>query len=175
MKGLVANEPPQVLRSGHAARSDRNGAQSRVKRASGMGPAEAWFLHLANLAVAVTGIVYGLFRWLIGPIDEFSLSHPWQPAWQHLHILVAPFLVFGIGLIFRDHALRLLRSSVKVRRRSGWSLLACAAPMVLSGYLLQVSSDPVWRGVWMWTHISTSTVWIVAYLTHQFVRKVRSQ
>jgi len=166
-------EPPQIFRPGARPRAERNGSTPGVKRASGMGPVEAWFVHLANLAVAVTGIVYGLFRWWVGPLDEFSLSHPWQPAWQHLHILVAPFLVFAIGLIFRAHTIRLLRSNVKARRKSGWSLLACAAPMVLSGYLLQVSADPAWRSVWTWTHVSTSTLWIVAYLIHQFARGMR--
>ena len=145
----------------------------RIKRASGMGRAEAWFVHLANLAVAVTGVIYALFRWWIGPVDEFSLSHPWQPTWQHLHVVTAPLLVFAMGLVWRGHVWRLLRSSLGRRRRSGWALLTAAVPMILSGYLLQVSTEAFWRGLWTWTHVSTSSVWLLAYAGHQLTRRSR--
>ena len=65
---------------------------------------EAWSLHLSNLLVGGTGVVYAWMRYVVEPTDPFAVvNHPQQPLVQHLHILVAPLLVFVSGVIFKHH------------------------------------------------------------------------
>jgi len=132
---------------------------------------EAWLLHLANLLVGGTGVLYALFRYFVKPDDPFANVHPWQAPAQHAHVVVAPLLVFGLGLIFRSHVWAGVMLDVRARRRSGLALLAFAAPMIVSGYLLQVSVEPSWRTVWIWIHLATGGLWIVATAVHQLSPK----
>ncbi len=131
---------------------------------------EAWTLHLGNVLVGGTGLVYAWMRYLVEPEpDELGfaiVNHPLQPDVQHLHVLVAPLLVFGAGMIFRRHVWARVRSGFEPRRRSGLVLFALLLPMVLSGYLLQVSGGDPWRSAWIWTHAGTSLVWVAAYVLH---------
>ena len=49
-------------------------------------------------------------RYLMEPTDLFSVvNHPWQPTLQHLHVLVAPLMVFAVGLIWKKHIAALIR------------------------------------------------------------------
>ena len=129
---------------------------------------EAWLLHIATLLVGGGGLVYAWMRYFARPDDPFAVvNHPWQPAAQHLHVVVAPLLVFALGLIFRAHAWAGVRLQVAARRRSGWSLLATAAPMIASGYLLQTATAPGWRQVWLAIHLVASALWLGGYLVHQ--------
>ena len=128
---------------------------------------EAWLLHLANLLVGGTGVAYALFRYFVKPDDPFANAHPWQAPAQHAHVLVAPLLVFGLGLIFRSHAWAGVKLDVRARRRSGTALLAGAAPMIASGYLLQVAVEPSWRTAWIWVHLATGALWLGATIAHQ--------
>ena len=132
---------------------------------------EAWLVHLANLLVGVTGVVYAVTRYLLAPDDPFAAAHPWQSPAQHLHVLAAPLLIFALGLIFRGHAWTGLRYDVVPRRRSGLTLLSLGAPMIVSGYLLQVAVEPGWRTAWVWIHVGSAAVWLLATLVHQLVPK----
>jgi hypothetical protein len=129
---------------------------------------EAWLQHAANALVGGTGLVYGWMRYLAEPVDPFAVAnHPWQPHAQHLHVLCAPLLVFACGLIWSRHVWARVRSGFRPRRPSGLALAASLAPMVASGYLLQVAVDERWRTAWIWIHVLVSCVWIAAYLVHQ--------
>lgn len=130
--------------------------------------AEAWFSHLATAAVGGTGLVYGWMRYFAEPTDEFALvGHPWQPALQACHVVFAPLLVFACGLLWRTHVWGRFRSGQVERRKGGLTLMALFFPMVASGYLLQVSAEEPWRTLWIWTHGTTSVLWIVVYVAHQ--------
>jgi hypothetical protein len=132
------------------------------------------FLHLANLAVSGTGLVYAWMRYLLQPADEWAVvNHPWQPLVQHLHVLSAPLLVFAIGLIWSVHAIAKLRNGRR-GRASGLGLMALFLPMAASGYLLQVAVDPEWRRRWIVIHIVSSLLWVGALVVHQ-VRALRSK
>lgn len=131
---------------------------------------EAWSVHASTILVAVTGGAYAWARYVAEPIDEFAIHHPLQPLFQHAHVLVAPFLVFALGLVWREHVWKHLVRGVSSRRRSGLVLFATLLPMVASGYLLQVTVDPFWNGVWVWTHGLSSVVWVVGWLAHWAAR-----
>jgi len=131
---------------------------------------EAWLHHAANLLVGGSGLAYGWMLYLV-PEDPFSMAnHPLQPEVQALHILSAPLLVLGLGLIWRNHVWLRFRRKYPFRRKTGITLMLLALPMVGSGYLLQVTADELWHLVWIWIHGLSSSLWILIYLVHQFTR-----
>ena len=123
--------------------------------------------HVANGLVAVTGVVYGWMRYVMNPADDFSVViHPWQPHVLPLHILVAPFLVAAIGHFAYRHAWRFWQSGNQEGRRTGLTIGLLAAPMIFSGYLLQISVAEWARSMWVWVHVLTSCAWLAIALTH---------
>ncbi len=137
---------------------------------------EAWLNHAANLLVGGTGLVYAWMLYLAVPADDFAVvNHPLQPAFHTAHIVAAPLLVFGCGLVFRRHVWARVRSGYPHRRKTGLVLFLLLGPMILSGYLLQVSVEDVWRVTWRWTHVATSLLWVLGYAVHQFSRRPRAE
>lgn len=128
---------------------------------------EAWAVHVSSLLVAGTGLLYGFLRYFAESDDPYSIvNHPWQPLFQHLHILLAPLLVFAAGFIWREHVWKHWRQGVRGRRRSGVSMMLTVVPMVVSGYLIQTAVDPGWRTAWVVVHVATSLLWVGAYGGH---------
>lgn len=130
----------------------------------------AWTFHLSTLLVAGTGLVYAWMLYLLEPVDEFSiLNHPRQALLQHAHIWSAPLMIFALGMIWRGHVWRHVRSGRATARRSGLLLIACLVPMAASGYFLQTSVSQGWRDAWMWIHLVSSGFFLCGYLVHQLV------
>jgi len=130
---------------------------------------QAFFVHFVNVAVCGTGLVYAWMCYLLEPADEWSVvNHPWQPHVQHLHVLVAPLLVFAGGVIWRQHVLERIRGNDSGGRGTGLALTVLLIPMVLSGYLIQVSITESWRLVWIWIHLITGGLWCLAAVSHRF-------
>lgn len=128
---------------------------------------QAWLQHVSNLLVAVTGIVYFVMKHLMTTDDPFAVvNHPLQPLMQHLHVLFAPLLVFATGFVFARHAAPRMKRTGTSNWRSGILLMFGFAPMVASGYLLQISVESDWRTIWLWTHLATSALWVLGYATH---------
>ena len=131
---------------------------------------QAWSIHLTNLLVGATGVALGVMAYALEPADEFAIvNHPWQPTMRHAHILLAPALVFAVGWIWQAHVWPRLRSGYRSHRRTGWVLVVSLAPMVLSGYALQVAEQEGWRTVWIWTHGVTSCAWLLFALVHPWL------
>lgn len=128
---------------------------------------EAWLAHAATLLVGGTGLVYAWMRYLLQPLEPFAVvNHPWQPAVQHLHVLVAPLLVFVAGQIWYRHAWTHWKKGVRQRRRSGIALALTLVPMVTSGYLIQTAVSDGWRISWIVVHCAASALWLLGYLGH---------
>jgi len=124
-------------------------------------------LHIANLLVCVTGVVYAVMRYVMQPVDEWSVvNHPWQPHVQHVHVLVAPLLVFAVGLIWSRHVTQKIRNGGN-GRMTGVGLLVAFLPMAASGYLVQIVVNPVWHGIWIGIHVAASVLWVTAMTLHQ--------
>lgn len=131
---------------------------------------EAWAVHLSTLLVGGTGLVYAWMRYLLPTTDPYSaVAHPLQPRVQHLHVLAAPVLVFAAGLIWKNHVWSHWKKGVPQRRRSGLALLLSAAPMVASGYLLQVAVADGWRRAWVVVHVAASILFLAGYAGHAVV------
>lgn len=128
---------------------------------------EAWSVHVSTVLVAGTGLVYAAMRYLMAPADPFAVvNHPLQPTVQHLHVLAAPLLVFGAGLVWRDHVWKHYRQGVRSARRSGLGMLYTLVPMVVSGYLIQTTVTEGWRTAWIAVHLAASAIWILGYAGH---------
>ena len=81
-------------------------------------------------------------------------------------MLAAPLLLFALGLTVRGHLGSKLRSQNRDGRRLGLGLAFLIAPMVMTGYLVQVATSPVWRLGFAWTHGLASLLFLGAYLGH---------
>lgn len=139
-----------------------------------MSPLERWALHLAALATAGTGLMDGLLRWFGQRAGEFGPeAHPWLGPAQHLHVLVAPLLLFCLGMAVRGHVQARLRKGAE-GRRTGLAAVFLIAPMVLSGYGIQVVTVPAWRTALAWAHGIGAGLFLLAYLAHLFVPHERA-
>ena len=128
---------------------------------------ESLLTQLATVLVGGTGVVYAFMRYVMEPADEWSVvNHPWQPHVQHLHILVAPLLVFAVGMIWSTHVAPSLRNGGPRGRATGIGLLVSFVPMVVSGALIQTAVEPVWRSVWIGLHLASSALWMMAWIAH---------
>ena len=140
-----------------------------------MTPLERWSLHLAALCTAGSGLLEGWLKAYGERMGEFGPEvHPWLGTAQHLHVLVAPILVFTLGMMVRGNLWPRLRGGTE-GRLTGLSVALLIAPMVFSGYGLQISVHPLWRGVLGWTHGISATVFLLAYFGHLAFRGWRKE
>ena len=124
-------------------------------------------MHLSNLLVSITGLLYAWARYLVTPTDEWAVvNHPWQPHFQHFHVLTAPSLVFMAGIFWVLHSWPYWKGGVREGRRSGLSMMSLLMPMIISGYAIQVSVHEGWRLAWVIIHVVSSLIWIVGYTIH---------
>ena len=101
------------------------------------------FLHATNAAISISGVVYFWMLYFLENDDEFSiLNHPYQDIVRNWHIVLAPFLVFAVALIFNNHIIFKIKSHYSGRGRLTGLLMCVLFPvMVLSAYLLQIASN----------------------------------
>ena len=131
-----------------------------------MSPLERWSLHVAAWLAAATGLLDGGLRWFGPRMGEFGPEpSPWLGTAQHLHVLVAPLLVSTLGVLVRGHLWARLRGG-PAGRRTGLALAGLIAPMVLSGYAVQVAVDPAWRTTFSWAHGISAGLFLAAYGGH---------
>jgi hypothetical protein len=131
-----------------------------------MTPLERWSLHLAALITGATGLLNGLLRWFGQRAGEFGPEpHPWLGNAQHLHILVAPALVFCLGMMVRGHLQPMLQGQ-REGRGTGMGAASLIAPMVLSGYMVQVATSPALRTCYAWVHGVSAGAFLLAYVGH---------
>ncbi len=129
---------------------------------------ERWSLHMAALLTGASGLLYGWLRYYGQHMGEFGLeAHPLQATLQHLHVLAAPLLVFALGMVVRGHVLPMWRNGKHGGRASGVLLALILAPMVLSGYAVQVAVEPRWRLTFAWIHGVLSLLFLASYGLHQ--------
>jgi hypothetical protein len=135
-----------------------------------MTPFERWTVWLSAVLVTATGLAYFWMKHFLHPTDPFAVvNHPWQPAVLKLHILTAPLLVFGLGLVTVRHVAAHLSAGTRWGRRSGLSAVFSAAPLILTGYLIQALTDERWLRVVGWAHIGLGFAFAAGLLVHQVV------
>jgi hypothetical protein len=129
---------------------------------------EKVFLNFSILLAALTGLVYAGMKYLIRPSDPFSVvNHPWQPGLLSAHVLVAPLLLFGFGLITREHILGRYRDRrARGGRKTGIVTALVLVPMVGSGYLLQVVKSAEDRSRMGILHLAAGILFLAVYGFH---------
>ena len=130
---------------------------------------ERWSVWSTSVLTFVTGVVYLWLKYVLVTDDPFAvINHPWQPVVLKLHILVAPLLVFSVGMVALRHVWRHLRSWSREGRRSGLLTLAMVGPMIVTGYLIQaITAESLLRAM-AWSHIGLGLVYGIGLLAHQF-------
>lgn len=133
-----------------------------------MNPFERTLLNVSTGLVALTGGVYFYMKYLMTGDDPYSVvHHPLQPHALSVHVLLAPVLVFALGLITREHIIGyLLEARQRRGRATGIVAVSLAAPMIVSGYLMQVLTDPGPRRVLSVIHLAGGGLYVLLFLGH---------
>jgi hypothetical protein len=126
----------------------------------------AWSVHATNLLVAGSGIALAWCVYLRAPTDPEALVDPLQGRLQHAHVLVAPLSTLALGAAWAMHAWPKWRSGESQARTSGLTLIGLSLPMILSGYLLQISASLEARAAWSLVHTLGSLAWTAVALLH---------
>jgi hypothetical protein len=128
---------------------------------------EAWWNHAAIVAVSVSGVTYGIFKYFVPGSDPDSrIGRPLQPALLKAHILVAPLAVFAIGLIFRRHALARIQAGESYGGRTGAVMLWLLLPLAMTGYLIQIFVDTTPVRAAGWSHAALGVCFLLGYAFH---------
>ena len=128
---------------------------------------ERWSVWVTTAATLVTGLVYWWMKDMMTPPTEWSvINHPLQPWVLKAHILVAPLLVFSVGMITVRHIWNHYRVGVKKGRRTGLITALLIVPMVATGYLLQVFTAETLVRVLGWTHLGLGIVYSLGLAAH---------
>lgn len=132
--------------------------------------------HLSCLFVGLSGIAYGVLKYFMAGSDPDSrVGHPWQQPMLKIHVLSAPFLVFALGLVFSGHALKRLQGGEDPGRASGAGLLGLAAPLVLTGPLIQILTGDAARRWAGWIHGALGVVYVLAYAAHLLKKRPQEE
>jgi hypothetical protein len=127
---------------------------------------QVW-LHVSMAITALTGIVFAFMKYFMSPIDEFAvINHPLQPHMLSIHVVAAPVLLFVFGWTFSNHMLPKYRFGDERHRKSGIGSMLLIAPMTLSAYLLQISTNESLHKAMAIAHWVTSGLFVIGYLTH---------
>ena len=128
---------------------------------------ERWTFNALSLAVIVTGFAYLWMKYGVQTDDPFAVvNHPWQTAMLSLHVVASPALILIFGIIFNSHVMKKLGATRLPNRRSGLVSLGTFAAMIVSGYLLQVSSSETWLQAMLVLHLASGAVFAVVYAAH---------
>ena len=128
---------------------------------------ERWTFNALSLAVAVTGFAYLWMKYALQNDDPFAVvNHPWQTLMLSLHVVASPAFVLIFGIILNSHIMKKLSATRLPARRSGFFSLGTFAAMVVSGYLLQVSSSEEWLTALIVLHVTSGAVFSIVYAAH---------
>lgn len=134
---------------------------------------ERALLNASTGLVALSGGVYFYMKYLMKGDDPFSVfHHPLQPHALSLHVLLAPVLIFALGLIARGHIIGyFLEPRQRRGRATGLVAVSLAAPMIVSGYLMQVLTDPGPRRILCITHLAGGVLYVALFAGHLAVSR----
>lgn len=124
-------------------------------------------LHFFALLAAASGAVYAWMKYFVKSDDPYAVvNHPWQSYVLDAHVVVAPLLLFSLGIVYGTHVSVKLGAGSMTRRKSGLSALVMIIPMVLSGYLLQVLTNESALQASRVVHWVSSALFVFGYGVH---------
>lgn len=128
---------------------------------------QRWLVWSTSLLTGLTGLVYWWMKNHMVPVEPWAvINHPLEPWVLKVHILVAPLMIFAVGLITAEHIWRHYRQRVPSGRRSGLTAMLVFVPMVLSGYLIQAVTHAGWLEALAWTHLVTGSIYFAGMVLH---------
>lgn len=130
----------------------------------------------STLLTALTGLVYAWMKHLLEPVNEWAvINHPFQPWVLKLHILVAPVMVFAVGMGTMSHIWPLMRSGLPRGRLTGVWTAAAFGPLVFTGYVIQAVTIPALLAALGWAHLGLGVLVTSAFLGHRVAvsRRIR--
>lgn len=131
---------------------------------------ESWVSHISTVIVTVSGVIYLWMEYFMKTDDPFALvNHPWQPTMLGIHVIAAPMLTFVLGLFINSHIRKKLASRIRSNRISGLAALFTFPAMIVSGYVLQISTSELLSKVSLVMHLTASGVFALTYLIHQVI------
>ena len=132
------------------------------------------YLHTTVALMAMTGVAFAAMKYWMKSDDPFAVvNHPWQPHMLSAHVLVGPLAVFAFGWMFAGHVWPALVNKAP-NRASGIASMLLIIPMVLTGYLLQVSTEEATRHALAVGHWISSGLFVVVYVAHLIPRRGRA-
>lgn len=137
-----------------------------------MSRAQVITLQIASVLTSLTGVVFAIMKYAMKSDDPFAVAnHPMQPHVLAAHVVVAPLLVFAFGWMFGNHIAPAFANRVAPRWKSGVFTVAVLVPMIASGYLMQIATADALRHSMAIAHWVSSAFFVIAYATHQLMRK----
>ena len=131
---------------------------------------ERWTFNALSLAVVATGFAYLWMKYILQTDDPFAVvNHPWQTSMLSLHVVASPAFILMFGIIFNSHVMKKLGATRLPNRRSGLVSLGTFVAMIVSGYLLQVSSSEGWLQALVVVHVASGAVFAIVYAAHLVV------
>jgi hypothetical protein len=132
-----------------------------------MSPLERWGLWLTSTPTTVSGIAYLWMKYFLESSDPWAvINHPLEPLALKTHILISPLFVFVLGAVVLKHGIAQLREGAHGRRPSGLVLLASTAPMIITGYAIQIVTSEAAAQFLSIIHILTSLAFLAALVLH---------
>ncbi len=133
---------------------------------------ERWSVWSTTILTAITGVGYFWAKYLTGPAEGWAVvNHPLEPWFLKAHILVSPLLLFAVGMIVLRHVWRHFRSGLAWGRRSGLLTGLVLAPMVVTGYLIQVTTSAGWVRATAISHIVFGFLFLAGIGLHQLATR----
>ena len=139
-----------------------------------MSTLERVMVNLSTAIVGLSGVVYGCMKYLLSANDPFSVvNHPLQPWVLDIHVLAAPFMIFAVGLIAREHIFSKFRKGSNGRRgrATGLVVVICLLPMISTGYLIQVFTNEQARLACVILHLVTGVVYFAFFVAHLVIAR----
>lgn len=128
---------------------------------------EKWAVWVTSTGTGVTGLLYWWLKDWLQPLDEFAVvNHPLQPWVLKAHVLIAPLMVFAVGMVAAEHIWRQYTLRIRAGRRSGLLSMWTLAPMIATGYLIQVVTHVGWLEALAWTHVVVGATYLVGLVLH---------
>lgn len=117
---------------------------------------------------AASGVVYAWMKHLLEPLNEWAvINHPLQPLVLKLHIVVAPVMVFAVGLVAVNHIWALWRAGLPRGRQTGMWTAAIFGPLVFTGYLIQAVTWPLPLALLAWSHLGLGILVTGTFVGHR--------
>ena len=132
-----------------------------------MSRAQLLWLHISTALTALTGIVFAWMKYAMKSDDPFAVAnHPMQPHMLSAHVVIAPAMTFVLGWTFANHIWPRIAIGDPRRRLTGLTATILIAPMIASGYLLQIATSDAIRNAMAVAHWISSGVFVLAYCAH---------